>query len=262
MKRRKFIKAAGASALVTGTGANALSQNAEDTDDAQQQMLEMRRYTFKFGGSKKALNDYLKDALIPALNRHGAVNIGVFTELGESDPAKLYLLIPYNSMAHMAEVQKQLSADSEYGEASKAYHERPVDQTVYSRYDTWLMEAFSAIPKVEPPQNGERLFEIRTYEGYSENAVARKMKMFNVEELPLFRKLNLTPVFFAKMLSGPNMPALTYMLTYKSMDARGKAWSAFVKHPEWNAMKVKPEYANSVSNIIKVFLKPTAYSQI
>lgn len=27
-------------------------------------------------------------------------------------------------------------------------------------------------------------------------------------------------------------------------------------HPKWNAMRVKDEYANSVSNIRKFFLKP------
>ncbi|MEL6924100.1 MAG: NIPSNAP family protein, partial [Bacteroidota bacterium] len=67
---------------------------------------------------------------------------------------------------------------------------------------------------------------------------------------------------FGKMMAGPAMPALVYMLQFKDMAERDANWKDFVNHPEWNTMKVKPAYADAVSNIVRLFLLPTDYSQI
>lgn len=82
--------------------------------------------------------------------------------------------------------------------------------------------------------------------------------MFNVEELALFYKTGLNPVFFGEMIIGPNRPTLVYMLQFKDMEERDKNWQTFINHPEWKAMSAKPEYANSVSNIKRSFLTPAA----
>ena len=58
------------------------------------------------------------------------------------------------------------------------------------------------------------------------------------------------------------MPCLTYMTTYDDMAANKAAWAKFQAAPEWAALKAKPEYADTVSNITNIFLKPTAYSQL
>jgi hypothetical protein len=39
------------------------------------------------------------------------------------------------------------------------------------------------------------------------------------------------------------------------MDHREKAWKDFLEHPAWDAMKNKEIYANTVSNIRRVFLE-------
>jgi len=46
------------------------------------------------------------------------------------------------------------------------------------------------------------------------------------------------------------------------MADRDASWSRFGGHEEWKRMSAKPEYANTVSNIHKIFLTPAAYSQI
>jgi len=86
--------------------------------------------------------------------------------------------------------------------------------------------------------------------------VRRKIKMFNVEEIPLFHEVGLHPVFFGDMIAGPYRPCLTYLLHFKDMAERDANWKKFIDHPDWNAMKVKEEYADTLSNIQKVFLKP------
>ena len=219
-------------------------------------------YTFRFFGSKAPLHTYLKDGLIPALNRHGVANVGVFDEVSQTNPAKLYLLIPYNSAQHMLEVGGKLAADEAFQKAAATYDKVPVDGTIYTRYETSFMLAFSGLPVMRIPDSKERIFELRTYEGYSEDAVRRKVKMFNDGEIAIFDKTGLHSVFFGHQMAGPAMPALIYMLWFKDMEERDKNWKDFIGHPDWKAMSGLPEYANTVSNILRVFLKPLEYSQV
>lgn len=261
MKRRNFIKTAGAASFATGTSmAYASSENPVPVEE--QQIYEWRTYTMKFGGPAGELHQYLEKVLIPALNDAGVASVGAFEEVGQGMPVKLYLFIPYRSLAHMSEVRSALISSSSFQSASEDFNKLPLDRQIFNRYDTHLMEAFSGIPVFKKPNVENALFELRTYEGYSDDAVRRKVKMFNEEELDLFYKVNLNPVFFAQMIAGPQMPALTYMLWYKDMEARESAWKEFRNHPEWKRMVRLEEYANTVSNIIRVFLKSTAYSQV
>lgn len=55
---------------------------------AQEQVYELRTYELEFGRPEQILHDYFKDAFIPAMNRQGIKNIGVFEEVGERLPKK------------------------------------------------------------------------------------------------------------------------------------------------------------------------------
>ncbi len=262
MKRRQFIQktaltTVGASALVSASAKNSASEMEE-----QQQMYELRVYTLRFFGSKAPLHEYLQSALIPALNRHGVGNVGVFGEVADPNPTKLYVLIPYNSAQHMLEVGSKLSEDTEYLKGAATYDKVPVDKAIYTRYETSILQAFSGLPVMRIPDSKERIFELRTYEGYSEDAVRRKVKMFNEGEIEIFDKTKLNSVFFGHIMAGPGMPALIYMLWFKNMEERDSNWKDFISHPDWKAMSGKEEYANTVSNILRVFLKPLDYSQV
>jgi hypothetical protein len=86
--------------------------------------------------------------------------------------------------------------------------------------------------------------------------------MFNNEEIPVFLKVGLMPVFFGKIMAGQYMPALMYMLGFKDMAERDAAWGRFSENEDWIVMRDKPEYADTVSNIQRVFLTPASYSQV
>jgi hypothetical protein len=221
------------------------------------QWYEWRTYEFRFGGNGQALVDYLKEALFPALKRKGVQNILTYYEYGKSNPGKLHVQINYPSL-EVFDTCQDLTADTAYASAANAYHSLPQEQAPYNRISSYLMRAFTGLPIMIPPTPGIGLFELRTYEGYSEDAVRRKIRMFNVEELALFYKTGLNPVFFGEMIIGPNRPTLVYMLQFKDMEERDKNWQTFINHPEWKAMSAKPEYANSVSNIKRSFLTPAA----
>ena len=63
-------------------------------------------------------------------------------------------------------------------------------------------------------------------------------------------------------LVGSGLPHLVYMLSAENEQARGKHWEIFSKHPVWLKLKDDPQYADTVSKIDFVILKPLAGSQI
>ena len=264
MKRRKFVTKAAAFPII---GSSLLSEKVTAQSNtpvaAENEIYEYRQYELIFGRPQQALENYFKDALIPGLNRQGIKRVGVFKELGMSTPVKVHVLIAHPNIQSFYEASAKLSNDTTYQKASKSFEEKSSAETVYRRYSTWVLRAFDGLKQMEKTKTDEdRLFEIRTYEGHNDNAVSRKTAMFDIEEIELFYKTNLNPVFFGKMIAGPAMPALVYMLQFKDMQERDANWKTFLTHPEWNTMKVKPAYVDSVSNIVRVFLKPTDYSQI
>jgi hypothetical protein len=235
---------------------------AEKSCPGKKQIYELREYDLIEPGRQEFLDHYFKDGLVPALNRLGIENVGVFKLIGSENPVKMYLLIPYESGHDFFKVPSKLLKDQEYLKHMKEYDNIGIEDRVYDRYKVHLLEAFDAIPKLELPKSENRIFEYRTYEGYSEDAGDRKVEMFNIEELELFRKVGISPVFFGKIIAGDNMPALKYMVWFKDMEEREAKWDLFRKSEEWGIMKVKPEYKDTATKVGHVFLEPTFYSQI
>lgn len=226
---------------------------------SDRQIYELRVYELTMG-SLGHLENYLGKALIPALNRSGVKHVGVFRESGKNEPPKIYVLIPYTSFSDYDRVRQALTQDETYLKDSETYRKLP--NAVYFRYQTSVLQAFAGLPSLVVPSQGDRIFELRIYEGYSDDAVSRKVRMFNEGEIDIFKNTGLNAVFFGETLSGPNMPCLQYMLTFRDMQERDKNWQAFISHPEWARMSKDPQFANTVSKIIRVFLEPMPMSQI
>ena len=128
------------------------------------------------------------------------------------------------------------------------------------------MLAADFIPKLEVPEKKEgRIFELRRYRSPSEPAFRKKLEMFGKGgELAIFRRSGMAPVFFGEMLFGPDMPNITYMLTFADEKARQAGWRTFVQDPQWKKLSKTPGYTDPeiIANIKNWILKPTAYSQI
>lgn len=260
MQRRKFLQSSLAAA--TGIAAGINPANATEKYPPQKEIFEWREYEMRWGSDQSQLETFFKTALIPAYNKYGVKSIGVFKELSKSEPTKIFLLIPYASIEDFVSVTSKVKADADFIKNSEAYTAIKAEKPVFNRYTTSLMNAFDGWPKLTIPKSESRIFELRTYEGYSEDALRRKLKMFNEGEFPIFVRTGLNPVFFGEVIAGDKMPRLTYMITFKSMEDHDKAWAAFGSDPDWKKLLADPQYANTVSNIIKTFLVPTAYSQV
>ncbi|MCG6187684.1 NIPSNAP family protein [Maribellus maritimus] len=258
MKRRSFLKS---SALAAGATFTATSVNATPILGEEKDFYELKVFQLTGGGARNQLKKYYTDAVIPFLNKRGA-KVGAFNEYSLEDPPVMYILHAHKSPMDYYEAVQSMKSDAAFLEAAKEYSQLPADNPIFVRYETFLMEAFDAIPRIKQPDSSRGLLELRTYESYNEDAGIRKVKMFNDEELPLFEKVGLHPVFFGQLIAGQYMPALTYMLWFKDMDERTANWAKFSGSPEWNTMKNKPEYANTVSKVKKKFLIPADFSQL
>ncbi len=260
MQRRKFIQSS--LAVSAGTVATINSTTEAPKIQAQKEVYEWREYEMRFGSDKSQLENYFKTALIPALNKHGVKTVGVFKDLNPSEPAKFYLLTPFSSLEHYFLVNTKVKADADYIKNSAAYNALPADKPIYSRFVSSLMIAFDGFPAIVVPSAASRIFELRTYEGNSEDAVRRKIKMFNDGEFPIFDRAKLNTVFCGEVIAGDKLPRLTYMITCSNMEERNKGWAAFIADPAWKTLVADPQYANTISKISNTFLVPTAYSQV
>jgi hypothetical protein len=259
MNRRDFVTAAGMAPLAAVPGLGAERQ-------ADNQFFELRHYRPLVGPGRQRLESFLKDVAIPAWNRHGIPAVGVFSVLYGPNAPSLYVLLTHDSLESFATLTARLATDAVYQEAGADFLSAPLGSPAFVRFESTLMRAFDAIPKLEIPAesagNQPRIFELRIYESHSETAARRKVEMFNAGEIPIFRATGLNPVFFGETIAGGLMPNLTYMVYYKDIAARDAAWAAFLAHPDWKTLSADPYYKETVSTISDYILRPTAYSQI
>jgi hypothetical protein len=200
------------------------------------------------------------------LNRLGIQTVGAFTDIEAKEGPAVYLLIPYPSLEVFGSAVERVNADAEYQKAGAEYLKTVKANPGFQRIDSWLLLAFAGMPKLKLPTYSQekkpRIFEMRTYESYSEMKALKKVEMFNSGEIEVMQEVGLGPIFFGQALIGRDLPHLTYMLSAEDQDAHKKHFGAFMKHPTWNKMKDDPQYADTVSKITSRFLAPTAYSQI
>ena len=253
MNRRDFTTKTAAVGTLGATGlvTSSLSSQESSSGPLTNEIYELRQYEVAFFDNKANLMSHLNDVLLPAMKEAGANHTFLFKEQGDAEPTKFWVMISYPSLDIYQICQTAIStpkfveASADHSAAGKSYN----------RYSSSLLSAFDGIPKMRLPADNHALFELRIYEGVNEDAVRRKVMMFDDEELPLFDEVGLNSIFFGKMLIGPYMPCLVYMLGFEDMDDRAAAWTRFGKHPDWIEMLNKPIYKDTVSNIRKVFLE-------
>ncbi len=228
-----------------------------------QEYYEIRTYQMKFRGNMGILENYLAKALIPALNKYGVSKVGVFKDLGKPEPAILVVAIPFATLEAFAGYKDALAKDVIYQETSKNYFEQVgAEKPLFERISTYLAKGFSGHPTMKlPVTNPGRIYEWRTYEAYNEDALRRKVALFNEEELSLFDRVGLHNVFFGEVLAGENTPCLSYMLAFENMTERDANWAKFSADADWKRMVNDPRFTNSHSRTVRRFLEPTSYSQ-
>ncbi len=241
---------------------------ADETDTASHQVYEIRTYLLGEKGDEQAIDEYLGQALLPALKRQGVGPVGVFAP-GEADanqrPAVI-VVIPYNGAAAIAQVNAKLQGDEKYLSDAKSYLDRGPKDSPYQRISSELLVAMNCMPELNVPsgtlENDNRVYELRLYESANERLGNLKVDMFNNGEVPIFLDCGIAPVFIGQSLVGPQTPNLTYLTVYRNDAERLESWVKFRKHPDWKVLSKVAKYQGTVSNIDKHILVAKSYSQM
>jgi hypothetical protein len=279
LPRRDFLKT---TLAASATAAFASRLSAAAPAAPHREYYELRCYRLKADTRLKAdanptlLDAYLETALLPALDKFGIKNTGVFTEIDVNKEtatatpkpgSPVWVLIPHASLDSFVQVSATLNADPAVQAAGVTYLQAPKAAPAFERVDTWLLLAFTSMPKLELPAFSRdrvptRVFEMRDYESHSELKALSKMAMFDDGETQLMRDLGMNPVFFGQALAGPNLPHLRYFTSGPDLATHLAGWKKFGPDPRWQKMRTDPRYADNTSLNTARFLTPKPYSQI
>jgi hypothetical protein len=265
MDRRKFVQSTILSGSLLGGAFPFEDTIMKDESSKKQQWYELRTYLFANESQPQLTGTYMEQAYLPALNRAGIRNVGVFTESQPQGIARLFLLIPFDSIESFTAINAKLAHEEVYLRAGEAYLAAQPANPAYQRIESSLLKAFVHMPQMELPEKKDRLFELRCYESPTESAGQKKIGMFNdAGEIDIFKKVGARPVFFGETIIGERRPNLTYMLCFDNMEAHDTHWKAFGTDPEWKKISSVPEYSDAqlISKITRTFLTPAGYSQI
>ncbi len=257
--RRRFLASSAIAAGVVSTPAS-FSQAA--SVDGDRQYYEWRTYRTDNPSQQERVLRYLESAAMPGWKKSAIGPVGVFTETGDGASSHVHVLLTYQSLDAAAGERSGLEANSDYAQAAANYSQAGKDDPAFARIDSTLLVAFAGQPQIQLPGRRPRVLELRTYQSHSEAKARRKIEMFNAGEIPIFRKAGFETVFFGESLFGPDLPNLKYLVAAADMAANAAGWKAFREHPDWVAMKDLPQYADTVSHIDKLYLIPTAFSEI
>jgi hypothetical protein len=233
----------------------------------KREFYEIKTYRLKDKNQETMVDDFLKNAYLPAMHQIGIKNIGVFKPM-ETDSTfgkRIFVLIPYSSLDQFSKISDLLNAAKQFNLNGKEYLDAVYTNPPYDRIESVLLRAFTGMTQMEIPSltgpRAERIYELRSYESATEKIYRNKVQMFNQgNEVGLFKKLGFNAVFYADVISGGRMPNLMYMTTFANQVSHDEHWKAFVNDPYWKKLSGMSEYQHNVSKINIYLLRPTAYS--
>jgi hypothetical protein len=233
---------------------------------AKRAFIELRFFRMRNGKQVDRTTEYLRRGWLPATQRAGIAPVGFFSAVIAPESPFILSVTSYPSFAAIEAAHDKMGADKELQAALEEYNS--MSELSYIRMETSILWAFPSVPAIEVPPVGEnrplRIFELRKYESPNEKALNRKVKMFDVAEIAIFRRCAMLPVFFGETVIGRDLPNLTYMLAFDDLAARDKAWRAFSADPEWQKLRVTPGLTDPeiVTNITNSILRPLPFSPI
>ena len=99
---------------------------------------QIKVYYLKDNAQILAVDQYLKDAYLPALHRAGINKVGVFKPIANdtAQVKKICVFIPFTSLKEWQNLQGELDKDISYQSASKDYTDAPADKKPFERIES------------------------------------------------------------------------------------------------------------------------------
>lgn len=267
MQRRAFLSAAGLAAVsAAGLKAEAASSDSGDP----RRWVQIKTFWASNEGARAALLEGLDKCVVKNHKAIGFERIGLFTvneALHEGDSSfdprwkKAVILVTESpSLAKLAGVHDDLLekiADGDRPEFTR-------DFAQMDNFDVSLHRTFPHCPLLDVPNKSpDRVLQLRRYYSPSLDRNRAKREMFDTRgELDLFRACGMNPVFFSETVFGNFMPNITYMLSFENNDKRIAGWNEFVSSPKWKELSTHPDFANTATKILNLFLTPAPSSDI
>jgi len=266
---RCAIAVAMACVIMTSTvgcslGGKPAAKARAEKNEEKSQYYEVRVYSTHSDQQRQRINDYWKNAAIPAYNRMGIKPIGVFTEQEASETNKVYVLIPCDSLEVFGEIPAKLTADVDYQNAAADFLGSSKVDAAYDRFESSLLVAFDGMKHLATPPADHRpnVFELRTYMSPGEAMGMNKIRMFESGEITVMKEVGLAPIFYGRKLAGGNMPCLMYMTCGENAEEHKKHWQGFSASPVWKGLQNDPQYKDNMIGMIRVLLKRMPASEI
>ncbi|MCL2116849.1 MAG: NIPSNAP family protein [Planctomycetaceae bacterium] len=265
MKRREFMTTACVAGLVAGSLASASAQQQAN----EQTFFEIRKWRVNGDTNVKKIVDFAHAAL--GRQENGVSPFGLaladpkLNKTDENALRDLYAFIPCPSLEDAAKPDTKLLqtpeilkkyAEFREGASSKNPVYESMERTLYRSYKTWPRFAV-------PPHSDGRILQLRIYRSFDLNRLHAKIHMF--EEggaIDLFHECGINSVFYGEALYGTFLPNLAYMVWFESVEQMDDAWAKFLNHPDWPKMRDDPYYADTVTEVINIVLRPCEGSQI
>ena len=267
MRRREFLALSAGAVGTTVWGA----KFAMGGQGGGRQLLELRTYHFASAAKQQDYERFLAGAGVPAFSRAGVQPVGVWKMMAKDNPdlklvddsTDLWVLLPHDSFESVLTLEQKLGADESYQAAGKEVLRAGKSSPAFTRYESMLLLAFEGFPKVQvPTKSPGRVFELRTYESPNNERGLNKIQMFNSGEFEIFREAGMGSVFYGGAIAGPNLPQLTYMISFDDIGDVQKNWKAFFANAAWKKLSAEAQYQGNVSRVIHHFLRPAEASQI
>ena len=243
------------------------NNDGKEKEVSEGEFYQLKTYIFDTDAQVEETDNYLKEAYLPALKRMGIKNIGAFKPIPDPNDTlkRILLIIPFDGLSQFSKMEGKLALDTLYMERGKKYLQVMHDNPMFKRYESVLLTAFKDMPKMNVPKiegpRSKRVYELRSYESPSDTYYRNKVDMFNAGgEIKLFDQLDFNAVFYGEVISGPKMPNLMYMTTFRDRQSRDDHWKEFVDSPEWKELSSMSKYDNNVSHADIYLLYPTEYS--
>jgi len=174
-------------------------------------------------------------------------------------------LIEHESVSRMHERWASIRSGAEFNEASRKLDEGNIPAFDSEEKRLLLMTAYSpSLAQAKGKQESPRFFELRVYHSPTHRQLKAVHERFAGPEIKIFHRVGIHPILFAEPLYGPDLPNITYLTPFQSLDAREKAWKAFGDDPEWQ--RVRAESIAKAGDIVvrthRLIYRATSYSGI
>ena len=214
------------------------------------------RYTLDSSVQRERLDTFVEGALIPALNRAGIDQVGVFIASGGLGISPVYVLLNQTSVGNMTSLSMRLAWDKEYAEMATAFLHTSADNRPYRRKDVQLVMSLTKAMEVEAPAPGEKpILQLHSYECFDVETENEAIKMFNATGISILCEAGVSPIFFGQTIAGEGMPNLTCLLAAADDSAHESAGRKLMA-------QTQDKITELVYTTASQTLRPTAYSQI